>query len=615
MPEQTWSGEFSREQVSRRMLKSAAETWNAQESAAEDFDPIVQLLFEACAVEFEKAAGEIGKSQHRMLQQLARLFHPGTFDVYPAYGVIQVRSAEPRALLASDDQFLFSPAENNLMQQNRGECYFSPCCSLPIVDAEVVCLATPRVFSMVRHGIPAIADRCSVQTDPSLNQMLWVGLELSSELTALDGMSFFLNWRGEADREQWYPYLPYVQCWIGDELLETTAGPGVINETLPDGMEPGLHGASNPEREIMEIFGRHYISVTDTNKTEAIRRSRQLYPKIFDGLFGKKSLQQIKEPLVWLSLRFPAVVPPRAIDTLLVAVNAVPVMNRKLNRVNFKLGSAANIIPLRTEDNFLSVKAIYGSGGSAIPLFSVAENGKNAPESFSLRYGVNRFDERDAKAVLVNVMDLLREESSFFSSLGEDFLLQHIRELNQVLSRIEEKIKMGGKGQSPFPYLIINSTNPGSTVQVEYWSSNGSAANKIPAGSTLLAYKTGAVSADNVFFITPTFGGKDKLSDGEKIDQYRQLLLSRNRIVTLEDLRLFIHNEIGNAAKKIAVRAGFVAGSDPGSGFLRCHHISVYAQAGVLEQEEWDQLFRKLELKLGKLSAAHIICRFELRLI
>src|SRR6202035_2003437 len=86
---------FTRERVRNRMLKRASEIWGFSESEMDDFDPLVNLLMEACSVEFEKIAGEIGKTQNRMLERLARLLYPGMIDVKTSYGVGQVRSSEP----------------------------------------------------------------------------------------------------------------------------------------------------------------------------------------------------------------------------------------------------------------------------------------------------------------------------------------------------------------------------------------------------------------------------------------------------------------------------------------------------------------------------------------
>src|SRR3954471_16849289 len=104
---------FTRERVRNRMVKRASELWGFPESEMDDFDPLVNLLMEACAVEFEKIAAATGKTQNRMLERLARLLYPGMIDINPSYGIVQVRSSEPIAVISPEEQFVYKPAGND----------------------------------------------------------------------------------------------------------------------------------------------------------------------------------------------------------------------------------------------------------------------------------------------------------------------------------------------------------------------------------------------------------------------------------------------------------------------------------------------------------------------
>ena len=248
-------------------------------------------------------------------------------------------------------------------------------------------------------------------------------------------------------------------------------------------------------------------------------------------------------------------------------MNAFPVINRKLNKFTYKLVPRLNIVPLETEETFLAIKEITNSQGSTVKLIPFANPAGLPSETYTLRYGINRFDERDSET-LINLTELLREESSYFSSLGEDFLIQHIRELNQVLARIEDKVKMQLKNQSPYPYLAIKPKPEGENIQVEFWSCHGEQANKIPMGSRLLPYKSSHVATNSIFLITPTFGGKDKFNDSEKIDQYKKSLLTHDRIVTMEDLRSFMQTELDKTRGPLLIKRPLKqAGRRPGVGF------------------------------------------------
>jgi len=183
-----------------------------------------------------------------------------------------------------------------------------------------------------------------------------------------------------------------------------------------------LEGEFDPmkkiEAHVNELFHRHYISLSslkDFDQNDTVRRP---YPKVLEGLFDKKSLQELKEPLIWIEVRFPPVIPPEALDSIFISINTFPVINRKLNKFTYKLAQRLNIVPLETEETFLAMKEITNSQGGVVKLIPFANPSGLTSETYTLRYGINRFDQRDSKETLVNLTELLREESSYFSSLG-----------------------------------------------------------------------------------------------------------------------------------------------------------------------------------------------------
>jgi hypothetical protein len=262
-----------------------------------------------------------------------------------------------------------------------------------------------------------------------------------------------------------------------------------------------------------------------------------------------------------------------------------------------------NIVSLETDGVFLSIKEIANSQGNPVKLVPFSNAGTLQPESYTLRYGANRFDERNAYETLVNLTELIKEESSYFSSLGEDFLIQNIRELNQILARLEDKVKLQNKSQSPYPYLMIRPQREGANVMIEFWSCNGEMANRIPMGSKLVSYRNSHVKTNSLFFITTTMGGRDKFNDAEKIDQYKQSLLTHNRIVTEADLRTVVQSELGRSASRVEYRKGYLRSSRPGEGFILCMEIWVTPTTDGLSREEWEQRLRELQLLLEKRSA------------
>jgi hypothetical protein len=360
------------------------------------------------------------------------------------------------------------------------------------------------------------------------------------------------------------------------------------------------------ETQINELYHRHYVTINASAGADLLKIKRRPCPKAFEQIFDKTAIQGLKDSLVWIEIRFPAVIPAEALDTIFISMNAVPVINRKLNKFSYKLAQNLNIVPLETDGTFLSMKEITNSLGQPVKLIPFANPSGLKAETYTLRYGVNRFDERNAYETLVNLTELIREESSFFSSLGEDFLIQHIRELNQVLARIEDRVKMRNKNQSSYPYLAVKPGREAGNIGVEFWSCNGEAANRIPIGSRLSSYRSSNILTNSLFFISSTYGGRDKFNDAEKIDLYKKSVLTHSRIVTLEDLSVFMQTELGNTARSIGYKKIYIKSRNPREGFVRCMQILITPAPGGLELHEWEQRLRDIQLKLEKQSVNNI---------
>ena len=93
----------------------------------------------------------------------------------------------------------------------------------------------------------------------------------------------------------------------------------------------------------------------------------------------------------------------------------------------------------------------------------------------------------DAYRVSMNyVLELLRDESSAFAAFGQEFIAANIRELNQTISLIEQRVKQNQKDIFNLPsYLFVRPREEGENINVEFWSTNGSTANNIRPGSKI----------------------------------------------------------------------------------------------------------------------------------
>lgn len=96
-----------KERIKDRMLKTAARLWGYPDAEVEtSFDPVVQLLLEACASELEKISGEVDVSHARLVERLAQIMMPEPItSSQPAYGILHAMATEAVADIHADHQF------------------------------------------------------------------------------------------------------------------------------------------------------------------------------------------------------------------------------------------------------------------------------------------------------------------------------------------------------------------------------------------------------------------------------------------------------------------------------------------------------------------------------
>jgi hypothetical protein len=75
--------------------------------------------------------------------------------------------------------------------------------------------------------------------------------------------------------------------------------------------------------------------------------------------------------------------------------------------------------------------------------------------------------------------------------------------------------------------------------------------------------------------LSNTQGGKDRLNIDEKINLYRYHLLSRNRVVTPEDIKALCRYVLGKEAREVAILKGVTVKPGTTEGYSRTMDIKI----------------------------------------
>jgi hypothetical protein len=174
----------------------------------------------------------------------------------------------------------------------------------------------------------------------------------------------------------------------------------------------------------------------------------------------------------------------------------------------------------------------------------------------------------------------MKEESAAFNVIGSDMISSNLKELNQVIARLEKKIESVQIEKGDTAFLMLKPKEGDRQVYVEYWSTNCSLANNIKAGTPLNVYKANDLDYNASFLVTSTLGGKEKPNTEERINTYRRSLLSGNRVVTKEDIKAICLEHFSEYIDRVEVNKGIERGSLRSEGFVRTIDINIFLKQG-----------------------------------
>ena len=609
LPPSSAVSSFSKANIKSRLTRQAAELWGYSEGDLDGFDPLVHVLLEACAVEFEKIGQELHNTQSRLVERLATLLNPDMVDApHPAHAVAQARAREAVVQLPSDAQFVFTPP--TVGRQAAGqELFFSPLQPTRLVSGTVRCLATDAiVWQLEANGQKRVVAQAHTPA-PAEYRRLWIGLELPAEGVKFSDLTFYFDWLNEPRRAAYAAFLPGEQWLLG--RTEVYPAQGLPAPPAPVGTAAGaLNGAydylQRIEQQVRELYAPAFVQLTGAAGALAAYVPRP-YPAELAGAFDPATeLQVLTQPLTWLEVRFAHALPPEAFDQLVCALNCFPVLNRRVHKTLFRLQPALNLFPLVSEEPFLAMRDVYSLSNVAYRPTTLTDLSDGATDTYTLRtHGVGRFDTRTGREALRELLELLRDESRAFTATGTDFIGSTLRELDQNLARLEERLDRTQAAEEPVPYVLLRPQNVNDSVYLEYWSSNGEAANRLTAGSQLRIHDGHYL--DEVRLLSTTSGGRERPRPEERTHALRRNLLTRNRLVTLADIKAACWAELGTHLTAVHVEKAFQNGATPVAGFVRCIRICLTpAEPSRLSAPEWQRATQELLTVLASQSAMNL---------
>ena len=603
--------QLSKDQIKDRLLKRAAKHWGYTDVELENvFDPIVNLLFDVCAKELENISHEIFSSRRRITERLIEILTPVTSTrATPARGILKAYPVENEMIVNNFHQFYFQRKElnpYNPVESDIKNYFFGPTKAVKLNRNKINYVVLPNGVQQIikdqfREFLPI-----KNYLKPAPYNTIWIGIQHEGEGIIKDLM-FYFYLKSNVDRTTFYHFLPRAKWFLNDLQLSTKKGYNYEENKITSEMEAfqqDFHHLDKFQDHINDFYKDNFITIEDII---TIDDGKYELPNEFKELFTNEDIKKIsEEKLLWLRVEFPNVIGSNILSELFCANNCFPVINKKLNETQGKIKDLLNIYPLTlTDDYFLELFSVSDDSNKEVAIINNNDNDSFEENDYAyLRFGgVARFDERDATEEINYLIDLIRDEASAFSRLGRDFTDNNLKEINQIISRFKNKIAEIGSKNSNTPYLIFDSKNKQNkgNLFTKYWTTNGDAPNKINTFSKFALHKGSDFEKDNIVLLSTTQGGKNELSNSDKIYAYRENLISNHRVVTRQDIIILCKNHFGDKIGSIEIKNGIENSLDSNIGYTPTLDIYIEQKdIATYNDEEWDFLKQDLRLLIDK---------------
>lgn len=576
--------------IKERLLDRALDLWGIEDER--QLDPVVDLLLEAVAFESFQLEETLARADAALLGRLSRLLIPQKWMLpRPAHGLLSVhpKSGEHLMELSPHDHF----SVNRVVQGVKSPpLFFTPLYATQLLDAQIrYRLWGTQLEELGRRR--CYTEQAFAEEDRLGDHTLYLGIQIAEEnLVHTDRLRLaILPERGEL-----LPFLSEIQAFDACEH------PLVIQaQNISEDSYEGHY-----VQDLKEHYC-HYLYEIELQESKASCSLTSLFPKLKEEL---QELHDVASQLYWIRLEFPAVFTLDDMASMRVHLNTVPVINRRLIRKLHSLEREGRILSLSTSDqgHFLSIESLEDNLGKVyIPRERSYEAG--ALGVYSLYFGdLERFDASDAQRQLRRVLQLVREEGNAFSAVDNSSFASVLKELQDRLTTLEKTVgKMQSESGPSKAFLMTMPEAEAEHLALSYWESTGGLANGLSPQDIIQSLEPDKFDSASIQLRTKTKGGRAAETEDMLIAHLRYGLLSKERIVTREDVKSYLKHRLGITLKQVDLRDGVTISQEPNKGLVRCTDVflELVKQGTELNEEEQAHLSSRLETELKERSVAH----------
>ena len=587
-------------------------------------DPVIRLFYGACAEEIGKVREEIYHVEQHLIKKTIQYLLPEEFHApSPAHAVFQARVLDKMAECTIGPEYQFSVGKE---EKSKARFMFTPAGNYPIYQPEVEYIFfRNRLYqngdekmSLLLTGNSSLATQ---------DDFFWIGIKDLNKILPKEKISLFFTMPlASLELYSFLSALKYCKCTVGNNPVNAKVGLSGIDTDIR------YRILKQPDYLINKIFQdarnwyqNHFITLSDLPR---LTPGESPFPSEISTMFTPNDLVKIKGDIYWIKFSFSNLLKESWIQNLFCSINCFPAVNLKIEQEQFDIESMPiNIFPISCEDFILTIKNISGKQRNqqeetdyhyldARSRETVGLEGQAIFKKGSLRY----LDPAKLKAMINHLSTLLKEETILLTKDGTKEDLTKLNRLSRALSEFENSIDTGSSNKRNISgSVILKPFKDQSKVFIRFWSTTGDAANQIKPLSPEEKQKQCEIvfgpdlKSEKVRLITTSTGGKSQPTEEKHLDTLRKLILTRGRIVTIEDIKAFCYEHFSGKKIIVEVSKSFVQSQNPGQGITRVIDVKItLLERGKFNTDEILQLKSELLLKLEQNSANLVPFRVEI---
>lgn len=582
--------DVKQEAIKDRILKFAMDQWGVKN--ARDMDPVVDLLLDVFAYETARLHNDIITSDSVILHRLAGLLIDRKWTLpFPSHALLSV-SPNPgeTCLLSAEDHFY---AEKFVYGHDETQVFFTPLYPVQLINAKVETIFTPN---MLRWNVSDKIERQSniqiASGKYSQDNVMWVGIDIpDTQIENLEKLTICLL------PEDWgmIPFLKIAKFYAQDDS-HLEAKNGIDAEDR--------YGNAQYFDEIKEYYSDLFFNLD----LGGIRLQKCTINQLLSNIELDNDCQIAENKFLWIKIVFPEVFQTQQLNRIKVLVNTIPVVNRKLVSQQHNFKTNGNIIPLYTDSDsqLLNIRCLQDdSGREYIDRLNQLE--LSAQGVFSLYFGnLERFDSINAKSQIVKLIQLIKEEGNAFASVDSDALTTHLKGLFDKIQSIEKMISSSVDEKNLTKSFALTVPYRDATyAEIRYWITTGELANGIPRNTLLQQFNMDKVDGSSIYFRTSSTGARSTYNEGSFTRGLRYGLITRERIVSKEDIKSFIVHKLGNYIESVTIKNGVALSKEPKKGLIRVTDVFIrFSPGNQLDVTEASALSNILQKELAERSIA-----------